>query len=110
MVSKDFALTNREGISRIVMRPQAICKCQIGQDWYKNAFDVEFVPGDCYPDYMEVLRWIEDHLSGKELNIEMAVQKLFDYLDGTYDPLSLCVTSKVDDAITHFPVEVTKIK
>ena len=108
MVSKDFALTNNEKISRIVMHPQAICKCKIGQDWYKNQFEVVFYPNMCYPDYMAVLDWIEENLSGKELNIEQAVAMLWDYLKLQFDPSKLIVTSKVDDAITHFPVEVTK--
>ena len=52
-------INNVESINKIIMKPQATCLCQIGQDWYLNNFTVEFYPNDYYPDYMEVEAWIK---------------------------------------------------
>ena len=73
-------LLNKENVSQIVMRPTAITKCKIGQDWFKSDFECLFTPGDYYPDYMEVDKFIMDIIDGQELNIEEAARLLYDFL------------------------------
>jgi len=101
-------IANEEKVNRIHMKPYADCKCAIGQDWYHIQFDVEFLPGKWYPDYMEVSRFVADDISGQVLNIEQAVERLWSFLDNTYCPAFLRVKAVVDACITHFPVEVEK--
>lgn len=100
-------INNTESINKIVMKPQATCLCQIGQDWYLNNFTVEFYPNDYYPDYMEVEAWINKNIEGRELNIEHAVNLLYNFLN-EYSPAALRVTSTVTDCKTHFDVVVSK--
>lgn len=101
-------IKNSENISKIVMHPFAECLCAIGKDWYHIDFDVQFIPDEYYPDYMEVSAFISEYISGKELNIEEAVDSLGHMLNDTYKPTSLIVKGKVDKVVTHFPVEVIK--
>lgn len=101
-------IKNNEQISSIIMKPFAECLCGIGKDWYHIQFDITFVPGDFYPDYMDVSRFISDNISGRELNIEQAVDALGKMLYETYCPKHLTVKGIVDKVITHFPVEVEK--
>ena len=101
-------LKNKEKITEIIMKPFAECKCAIGKDWYHIAFNVAFEPDETYPDYMDVSRWVSENLNGHELNIEEAVCMLGNHLYIVYAPRELSVTARVDDVVTHFPVEVTK--
>lgn len=99
-------IPNKEKVSRIIMKPTAFTKCKIGQDWYKSIFEVEFIPGDCYPDYIEVNRFVMEHIDGKELNIEEATEILRDFLS-CYNPKNLIVTNHIIGCKTHFDVDVT---
>lgn len=99
-------IENREGVSTITMWPKAFAMCRIGQDWYENNFEAVFEPGDYYPDYMAVDRFIRENIDGKALNIEEAARLLFDYLM-KYAPNRLRVTDHIRSCKTHFPVDVT---
>lgn len=99
-------IENKENVTKIIMKPTAISKCKIGQDWYKMAFEIEFVPDKFYPDYMEVNAFVMDNIDGKELNIEEAAKMLFDMLKG-YNPRFLQVTNHIAGCKTHFDVDVT---
>lgn len=99
---------NTQDITMIIMKPFADCLCQIGQDWYHIDFEVTFVPGDIYPDYMDVSRYVSNHISGHEMNIEDAVATFFEMLSTKYNPKHLSVRAIVNKATTHFPVEVIK--
>ncbi len=99
-------IENRENVSRIIMKPTAVSKCKIGQDWYKMAFEVEFIPGNCYPDYIEVNDFVMRKIDGKELNIEEAAEMLYGMLSA-YNPKSLKVTNHIAGCKTHFDVDVT---
>lgn len=101
-------IKNNEKITEIIMKPFAECKCAIGKDWYHIDFYVVFKPDGFYPDYMNVSKWVSENLNGQELNIESAVCMLANHLKENYAPCSLSVTARVDDVVTHFPVEVTK--
>lgn len=101
-------IKNTQGIDVITMYPIAVCKCAIGQDWYTNKFTVTFVPGDCYPDYMDVDAWLTENVRGKEFNIEDALDALGQYLLKEYNPDHLAVETEVKDVLTHFPVRVSK--
>lgn len=99
-------LGNVEKVSRIVMHPAAFVKCQIGQDWYKCEFEVTFIPSGYYPDYMEVAKYVEDHIDGQELNIEQAAKMLHDFLKEAYDPKAVTVCNHIKGCKTHFDVDV----
>lgn len=99
-------IENKEKVTRIVMKPTAVAKCKIGQDWYKMAFEAEFIPGDCYPDYIEVNDFVMNELDGKELNIEEAASMLYEMLMA-YKPRFLQVTNHIKGCKTHFDVDVT---
>lgn len=98
-------LPNIQEIKKITMHPQAACKCVLGGDWYTINFDIEFIPGEWYPDYMEVQDFVQQHIDGESLNIEDAVAILRDsFID--FDPCQVTVTAKIANAKTHFNVEV----
>lgn len=99
---------NKENITEIIMKPFAECLCAIGKDWYHIQFEVHFTPVEYYPDYMTVAKYISDNISGKEMNIETAVDTLGKMLKTTYNPSLLTVKGIVDKIVTHFPVEVIK--
>lgn len=99
-------IENKENVSKIVMKPTAISKCKIGQDWYKMAFEIEFIPRDFYPDYIEVNDFVMKEIDGKELNIEEAAKMLYEMLSA-YEPRSLKVTNHITGCKTHFDVDVT---
>lgn len=101
-------IENRENITRIEMYPTAICRCKIGGDLYTNKFTVKFAPDKVYPDYMDVEKWILKNIDGKDLNIEEAVNLLYEYLQDEYKPAVLTVETSVEDVKTHFPVKVLK--
>lgn len=100
-------IKNTQGISNIIMKPTAYTKCVIGQDWYKNVLEIEFVPFEYYPDYMEVNSYVMQEIDGHELNIEDVAQKIYDYLMH-YEPMYLKVTDHIEGCKTHFDVDVTK--
>ena len=101
-------IQNTQKITEIIMKPFAECLCAIGKDWYHIQFEINFKPDKTYPDYMTVGKFISENISGKELNIEDAVDMIGSMLKEKYQPHSLTVTGKVDKVITHFPVEVIK--
>ena len=100
-------LKNTQGITRIVMKPKAICFCPLGNDWYTNEFEVEFFPEEFFPDYCDVEKFLDETIRGKSLIIEDAVKLLYSYFE-EYSPASLKVTSNVFDVTSHSPVSVTK--
>lgn len=100
-------IENKEKINKITMKPFATCLCHIGQDWYLNKFEIEFYPNNYYPDYMEVDKWINENIEGKELNIEQAVDLIYWHLM-KYEPYDVFVKSIVEDCKTHFNVIVEK--
>lgn len=57
---------------------------------------------------MDITKYISKEISGKELNIESAIDLLGSMLQSTYSPKELKITGIVNDVITHFPVEVIK--
>lgn len=99
-------LKNIEKVTSITMYPFAYTKCQIGQDWYKNQFEVYFIPDNYYPDYMEVEQFIQEKIEGKELNIEQASRILYDFLFEEYKPHSIRVINHIHGCKTHFDVDV----
>lgn len=98
-------IPNKEGVAAITMKPTAYVKCKIGQDWYKCEFEAEFNPNECYPDYMEVNRFVMDNIDGREMNIEEATRVLYEYLL-KYEPHNLNVTNHIRGCKTHFDVDV----
>ena len=101
-------IENRQGITNIVMKPKAICFCPLGDDWYTNEFEITFAPNQYFPDYCDIEKYLNEEIRGKELIIEDAVSKLYEYLKKTYYPMTLVVTSYVNDVTSHSPVVVTK--
>lgn len=100
-------IPNTQKITKITMKPFAECKCGIGKDWYHIDFDIAFIPGKYYPDYMDVSRFISENINGAELNIEEAVYAVEQFLNA-YEPNGLMVTANVNFVTTHCPVTVTK--
>ena len=90
------------------MKPTAITKCEIGQDWYKHELEIYFVPGEAYPDYIEVEAWIMNFIDGQTMNIEDVVDKVYQHIEKTYKPQQLCVKSFVTGNKVHFDVIVEK--
>jgi len=101
-------IKNIQSIKKIVMKPTAITKCQIGQDWYKHEFVIEFVPDNFYPDYMEEESWIMNNIDGKELNIEDAVDVLYKHLEELYAPKELHIIDNIIGNKVHFDVIAEK--
>lgn len=101
-------IDNKQGITKIILRPTLIAKCKIGQDWYVNKLDIHFIPNNCYPDYMEVNEYIMSELDGAELNIEDVVERVYNFFNDTYSPKSLKVIDNVSGVKTHFDVVVIK--
>ena len=99
-------IKNKENVCSITMKPTAVSKCKIGQDWYRMAFEIVFLPGEYYPDYMEVNDFIMTEIDGKELNIEEAAKIIYDMLLA-YEPRHLSVTNHIQGCKTHFDVDVT---
>lgn len=99
-------IPNLENVSYIIMKPTACVKCGIGKDWYNCNFEAFFSPSDSYPDYMEVQDFVRKEIDGKELNIEQAAKKLYDFLK-KYEPYQVNVTAHVKNCKTHFDVDVT---
>ena len=100
-------IENTQAIRVIVMKPTAITKCKIGQDWYKNELEIKMMPDRYYPDYMEVEKWIMENIDGKELNIEDVVDMIYTYIK-SYGPLAVNVIDRVTGNKVHFDVVVEK--
>ena len=98
-------IKNNEGVTKIIMKPTAFVKCKIGQDWYKCEFLVEFIPGEYYPDYMQVNSFVMEEIDGEEMNIEEAAKALKDFLL-QYEPERLSITNSIHGCKTHFDVDV----
>lgn len=98
---------NNENVVEIKMFPTAHCFCHLGQDWYSLPIEITFIPNKYYPDYMDVQKWVEENVNGKELNIEQALANIAAYLKSEYSPYDVTVIGDATDAITHFPVRVT---
>lgn len=101
-------IENTQNISKIIMKPSTIFKCQLGQDWFKNDLKIEFEPNKFYPDYMDVAEYIMNELDGSEMNIEDMLNELYNFLLVTYEPKYLKITDTVTDSKTHFDVAVIK--
>ena len=101
-------IKNIEQVKRITMKPTAITKCAIGQDWYKHELVITFVPSHCYPDYMQVEEWIMNEIDGKELNIEEVVDKVYNKLTIEYEPEELHIKDFIYGNKVHFDVVVEK--
>ncbi len=99
---------NKQKISKIIMKPKAICFCPLGNDWYTNEFEVEFVPDKTFPDYCDVEKFLNTVIRGETLIIEDAVSIFYNYLKAEYDPLTLKVTAYVNDVTSHSPVVVIR--
>jgi len=100
-------LENKQGIKEITMMPTAYTKCAIGQDWYKNEMVIHFAPGEYYPDYMDVNKWIMEEIDGKEFNIEDVVEEIYNFLL-YYEPKELSIEDHIKGCKTHFDVIVKK--
>lgn len=101
-------LKNEQGINKIIMKPVAYTKCEIGQDWYRNELLIVFEPDGYYPDYMEVNEWVMAEIDGKEYNIEDVVNKIYNFLKTEYKPNGLKVRDNIINCKTHFDVIVEK--
>ena len=99
-------IKNEYGVKSITMKPTAKCYCPLGKDWYTNELEVKMQVQDIIPDYCEVERWVDEHLSGQSLIIEEALKLFRQHLEETYSPVSLEVSSTVKDA-KHFGVRVS---
>lgn len=100
-------IENTYGISMIKIQRNAVCFCPLGNDWYTNHLQIDFIPSEYIPDYCELDQWIEMNIAGQKLIVEDAVSKLYDYFKTKYLPKSISVTSMVDDA-NHCKVTVCK--
>ena len=98
---------NNYGIRTIIIESEAKSFCPLGKSWYTNHFTVKFEPAGVIPDYCVMDKWIAENIEGKELIIEAAVDALYNYLETTYSPNFLEVTSYVEDA-KHSVVTITK--
>lgn len=101
-------ITNEQKIKQIIMKPKAICFCPLGDDWYTNEFEIIMYPDKYFPDYCDLEKFLNETVRGKSLIIEDAVEKVYKYLNDTYKPYELEVTSRVNDVTSHSPVEVKK--
>ena len=96
---------NVQGITVIELFGKTHNFCPMGNDWYDADVKVIFEPSDTIMDYCDVDKFFES-INNADLIIEDVVSQTFDYFN-TYEPESLTVTAKVDNA-THLPVVVTK--
>ena len=101
------AFKNTMHVNEIEMKIVARSYCPLGQDGYTNRFTVLFSPNEVIPDYIDVEKWVQKNITESSvLTIEDSVSLLYNYLNDTYKPMFLTITSEVDDA-AHFPVKVT---
>lgn len=101
-------IKNEQKIKQIIMKPKAICYCPLGDDWYTNDFRINFFPDEIFPDYCDIEKYLDENIRGKKLIIEDAVNMLYQYLQVTYQPKKLQITSEICDAKSHSPVTVIK--
>lgn len=99
---------NKQRISKIIIKPEAICFCPLGNDWYTNEFEIEFIPNEFFPDYCDIEKFLNVQIRGKSLIIEDAVSMFYNYLEAEYKPLALKVAAYVNDVTSHSPVVVIK--
>lgn len=97
---------NKQGVSRIIYKPTSTCFCPLGNDWYTNKFFIIMKPSDCFPDYIDIEKFINLYINGASLIIEDATKMLYDYIVREYNPLEVKVISKVDEVQSHSPVVV----
>ena len=100
------SFANSQGITQIKFTHDIQCFCPLGNDWYTNHVTVEFEPTSIIPDYCEIDDFTRS-LGGESLIIEDVVNTIYDYMNKSYKPNMLRVTSYVDDA-KHMPVTVVK--
>jgi len=100
------SFANAQKITEIAFSQNIQCFCPLGNDWYTNQLEVTFTPSDIIPDYCDVDDFTRS-LGGKALIIEDVVNAVYEYIVSNYNPVNLCVVSKVNDA-KHMPVIVTK--
>lgn len=100
-------IENKEGVSKIVMRPIVYCLCDLGGDWYSLEIEIEMKPVGAYPDYMEVQDFLMRCVDGKRLNIEEALLITKKELEIWFPDAEIVVKGVVKNAKTHFDVEVT---
>ena len=101
-------LENKQDIKMIIMKPEVYTVCDIGGDMYRSKLEISFIPGDCYPDYMQVERWLAENIDGKRLNIEDVVAKVYEFIEHEYHPEQMEVRNEVTNCRTHFDVTVIK--
>lgn len=94
---------NKYNISEIKMYKKIHNLCTIGQDWFTNNLEINFIPNEIIPDYIEIDKMIQSY-EAKELIIEEVVNGILEDLK-QYKPKYIKVKSEVNDAM-HLPVEV----
>lgn len=100
--------TNKQKITSITFKPKAYCYCPLGDDWYTNELEIYIGVGDLFPDYCDIEKYLNGEIRGKSLIIEDVIAKVYEYIETTYKPLYLSVSSHIQDAISHSEVYVTK--
>lgn len=98
---------NTMGINKISLLPTVKCVCAIGKVLCTYNFEIEMVPGEMIPDYLEVQEFMDNEIHMHFLTMEDATAAVANYLTETYKPISgtvacTCVDSK------HFPARVEK--
>ena len=99
-------LENVEKITEINFTRMICLLCPLGGDYYSAEISVYMKLGDCYPEYMELDKAIQD-FGGKGYNIEQLVGAIYDLMETEYKPKSLWVDVEANGN-THFPIVVTK--
>ena len=101
----DLVIENTQKITFIKADKQISLYCPLGKDFYTANIFIEFLPNECYMDYIDFDKFI-DHMSGESLTIEDAAQKVYDELQ-RYKPKASSVTIDAYSN-THMHVTVTK--
>lgn len=99
---------NEMGINEISFVHTVQCVCAIGKSLCTYNFEVEMVPGDVIPDYLEVQDYMDNEINMHFLTMEDATAALANYLDEVYAPTGGSVACICCDA-RHFAVRVAKI-
>jgi len=98
---------NEYGVKLIVMRPAFKVVCPLTQAPISLKCEVDFMPGDFVPEYMEVQNALRQKLDNKKFTIEGAAREILDYFDSDdYQPEHVRVVVKTENNNTYFPVEV----
>ena len=98
---------NTQHITKIIIKPYAVCFCPLGNDWYTNNYEIVFTPGKYYPDYCDIEVFLDKRIRGQSLIIEDTLQLIYEWMQKEYAPERLIITAKVNNANSHSPVEVT---